>query len=268
MNKHKKHKGKPKVEPSRRNQNKWYFQDLQTPICEQVWKIGQQYYNLMQDPQARPRHRIKNPAALVKLLYWIFLTGSRQQEAFLEPYPRLTIVNKDNETRAIIWHVNEKHKKAGKRDEVQAMIPIFDEWEQKMWNFVTSGGTEFEASQIFQYDSWKSSANNNITAIFKANFKTTLIDPETRKSYKNMGISPHQLRHMRSYNVLINHEMYKNRELVKLWFGWSSDLMISYYAHVRDIMGLMDQEKMLKSSGMLTNFKIDANKVFISPMKP
>lgn len=246
--------------------NRWYFHNRQDP-CKLVWELGQKYYDLMQDKKKRPRRRVKNPAALVKLLYWYWLTGAREREAFIKPYPKLSIINIENETRAIIEHINEKHWKDGQREVVRAAIPIFDEWEQSMWNFITDGGQETQAEKIFQYETWKSTEQSLITKLFKYAFKTTLVDPKNGNVYRNEGISPHILRHMRSYNVLFNHGMYKRgREIIKLWFGWDDDYMLDYYAHIKELMVISDQESILRKENLLTNFKIDASKyLFTAP---
>ena len=84
-----------------------------------------------------------------------------------------------------------------------------------------------------------------------------------------MGITPHILRHMRSYDVLINHKLHKNRELVKLWFGWTENKMLDYYPHVRDMLQVTDQEEMLRDldvykdeNGKQKNYPIELDKIF------
>lgn len=265
--------GETPYKPLRKNKNSWYFLNRKDP-CKEVWEMGQRYYLPYQkaletgDKSKLPRRRAKSPVALVKLLYWVYLTGARQQEAFRRPYPTISIVNKEGETRVISTHLNQKQKK--KDDRVVAVMPVFDEYEQKMWNFITDGGEETQAERIFMYKEWRSTNGDNISKLFKRAFKTSLInseDPE-EKVHRNEGITPHILRHMRSYNVLINHGMQRERELVKLWFGWKSDSMLDYYPHIRVMLAMEAQEDMLRKAGLLTDLKINDNKILTSIKGP
>jgi hypothetical protein len=245
--------------PLKHNSNEFYFHDRQSSICKQIWDIGQRYYLRMQEPVGRPRHRVKNPAQVTKAFYWDYLTGARQQEMFLKPYPTLDIVNKDGGTYAIVEHVNQKHKPP--RNSVVESIPIFDEWEQRMWNFITDGGAETEADSIFKYKSWNSTKKAHISNLFKRNFKTDLESPE-RKVFWDAGINPHILRHMRAYNILIEHKV--PREYVITFFGWDSQYMLDHYADIRKMMNITNQEKYLRENKLLTGLRIDAGRVFTS----
>ena len=243
----------------------WFFHNREELICKQVWEIGQTYLRRMNNPKGRPKNRIKNPVHLVKVMYWIFLSGARQQEAFAKPYPTLSIVNKDGGTYVVITHVNEKHKnRNGLKDVTTSTIPIFDVWEQKMWNFITDGNTQTEASEMFGYRLWKSTENSAISYLFSRNFKTDLEDPEDHKVHKKAGILPHILRHMRTYNVLIDHNMRKYRDIVQIWFGWNDQYMIDYYAHIRELMDRGKQIQTLQEGGVLTDLRVDAGMVFTS----
>jgi len=240
--------------------NMWYFHNRSELICKQIWFIGQAYYERMQEPKNRPTHRIKNPVQLIKLFYWIYLTGARNQEAFKKPYPTLDIVNKEGETRVIITHVNSKHKGPNNTaDTVTEMIPILDEWEQKMWNFSTDGNQESQAAKIFGYGAWKSYRKNNITSLFIKNFRTALESPE-KEVFKNEGIRPHILRHMRTYNLLSDHRV--PRDLAQLWMGWDSQYMLDYYAHIRQVMDSSKQLDILREKNLLTNLKVEGSKLF------
>ena len=241
--------------PLRRNRNLWYFHDRETLICRQVWEIGQDYLRRMQEPKGRPRHRIQNPVQLTKLFFWLFLTGARQQEAFLSPCT-LDIINntQDGGTYVTITHRNQKHKEH-KGDTVTQVMPIFDEWEQKMWTFITDGNRESEPGKIFGYENWKSTKKSNITALFKTNFRTTLETPD-KKVHRDAGIAPHILRHMRTFNVLHNHHV--PDDLAQVWFGWDTKYMIDYYAHIRAVMSTRNQLGMLSRAGLLTGLRIEA----------
>jgi len=254
--------------PLKQNRNMWYFHNT-TDLSKQIWELGQGYYKRMINPESKPKHPIKNPASLVKLLYFLFLTGARQQEPFLEPFPIVEIVQKPEWTYVVITHVNEKHP-GQKVNTVIETIPIFDEYEKKMWEWITDYGSAKDGESIFRYKAWKSTRKNNITALFNKNFTTTLEDPN-HKVHKNEGISPHILRHLRAYHVLIRHNV--PREMAQIWFGWDNQNMIDYYSDIRNVMKVSDQEKMLERSGLLHdkegkpkfNYKIEVPNIFTAP---
>jgi integrase len=255
---------KPKKEeggyhPIRNSRNVWFFHNRQDLICKQVWEIGQKYYERMQDPERKPHHRVKYPALLVKVFYWIFLTGARQQEAFQQPNS-LDISTVDGKTYVTIKRHNEKHRAHG-GDEITAVIPVFDEWEQNMWNFITDGGQETQMVHILNLKLWGSIKKDNITLLFKHNFKTSLQEPKGT-IHHDEGITPHILRHMRCYNVLHDHNL--RRSTAQIWFGWDNQLMLDYYAHIRAVTTTKDQLKALVEDGQLTELRIDASKAFTS----
>lgn len=247
-------KNPDRYRPEKKYRSLWYLADSRD-ICRQIWEIGQEYYKRMQDPGKRGRHHIANPAHFTKLFYWLYLTGARQQEAFLEPRPTLEIVNKEGGTYIILQHVNQKHKQSnGAREIVTATIPILDIWEQKMWNFITDEGLSTNAEEIFRYDLWKSTNKANITGLVKHSFFTNLKD-ENGKVHKGEGIFPHMLRHTRAYNLLINHNIPK--ELVKLWMGWKLEDMLYYYAQIARIIQVEDQLEILKDRRLLTDLRVE-----------
>jgi hypothetical protein len=259
------HRIQKRPEPRRKNRNKWYLQNQKDP-CREIYELGQEYIHKMEDPKERPRRRMKNPVALVKLFYWLWLTGGRQQEAFKKPYPTITIAGRGDKVAVISTHLNQKQK--DKKDEVVATIPVFDEWEQAMWNFITDGGREEQGENIFQYKSWHSTANNNITQLFKYAFTTTLIDPDDpdpkTRIHRASPLIPHILRHARAFNVLMNHGMRDDKTLVKKWFGWKSDAMLDYYPNIGKVLSTEDQMDILEKEGKLTNLKIDASELLTS----
>ena len=248
--------------PAKKNKNTWRFHNIAN-ISQEVWKAGQEYMYKMQDSSQRPRRRNKNPALVTKVFYWLYLSGARQQEAFKKPYPTLRFQAKADEAWIEVSHLNQKRKK-DKKEVISYILPIFDEFERSMWNFISDGGQETKAENIFKYNDWTSTSQSNISHIFERAFKATLVntDDPDRRPIKDEGIPPHLLRHMRAYDVLVNHSI--NKTDVQKMFGWKSDIMVYYYADINEMLTKEEQLKRYREAGVLTNLTIDAGKNLIS----
>jgi integrase len=83
---------------------------------------------------------------------------------------------------------------------------------------------------------YNSSLFVGITQKFKM-FKMSITDGATIK--ESNSIVPHMLRHMRTYDMKINHG-YSNSFVQKV-FGWKKEDMVSYYADVLHMLGIQDQ---------------------------
>ncbi len=243
----------------KKKKNDWFFADLSINICQQVWDMGQAYYRKLQDPKTRPRRLSKQPVQLIKYFYFLFLTGSRLMEGIIEPRPIIQVLDEAGFTIIKITKVNEKHFRSdGSREVITSTMPILDEYEQKMWNFITDGGLLSNPEDIFKWSNWESLENSQISEMITNNFKIDLKEPETNKVFKGIGIVPHILRHMRAYNLMVNHKIPK--DLIIKWLGWDNDDMLYYYVHLESMLGEAEQRKILRENNLLTNLKIDGAK--------
>jgi len=126
-----------------------------------------------------------------------------------------------------------------------------------MWVLITDGGLALSASEIFRFQEWKSIKKENLSCLIKTNFRADLRDTRG-KLHRESGITPHILRHMRAFSVVVNYGV--EVPLVVKWFGWTDQRMLYYYAHIRTKLSTRNQVEMLKRSNMLTNLPIDLGK--------
>ena len=243
--------------PISRNMNHWYFADLSKNVSEQVLAIGEAYNKRVKDGSIK--HMNGHPVQLLRYFYFLYLTGSRLMEPMCTPSPSIVLSNTEGKVYIEVQKVNEKHRSPdGKeRDVIVQALPVFNEAEQRMWNFITDGGMLLSAEDIFELHNWNSTTKYNMSLLIKANFKADLRDPNG-KLHKSQGITPHILRHMRAYSVIVNYgaEVPYAVEL----FGWHDERMLYYYAHIRGRLHVNTQVEMLKRGHLLTDLKIDMGK--------
>jgi len=237
----------------RRNCNNWYFSN-QSDICKQVWDIGQAYLTKFKDDKTKPHRHNWFPVQLTKYFYFLYLTGARLNEPFLKPGIELNTGFQDGYSYMQVTRVNEKHftRQTANREVIAAIMPIFDIYEQQMWNFITDGGNVFNTEQIFKFSEWGNVADDRISRLVKRNFKTNLRD-EAGNVHKNAGITPHILRHMRCANLILHRV---REELILRWIGWADKRMMYYYAHIKRILDVRNQTQMIKADGIGTNLRL------------
>lgn len=243
--------------------NKWTYADLSKNISQQTWEIGQAYIVRFRDEKTKPRHLNAYPVQLVKYFYFLYLTGSRLMEPVCEPRPQINIINKDGKVYIAIHKVNEKHKAldGSGREVIDQALPVFNQYEQSMWNFITDGGMVTDTADIFKFDKWRSRTKHNMNCLLKTNFRTNLRD-ENGRVHIDYGITPHILRHMRAFNVIVNYGV--EVPLAIRWFGWTDQRMLYYYAHIRKALNIGSQVEMLKRGNLLTSLNIDLAKAVSS----
>ena len=228
----------------------WSLADKKTLTCQQIWLIGQIYYDKMQIKKGRARHRIKHTAQLLKLFYWLYLTGSRPTEAFSQP---LSI--QIDGSYINIKKANARHK--GEKTQIIMAMPIKDEYEKNMWNFITDNGIITEAKHIFIYDKWKSTASNNISALFAKNFIANLEDQD-KKIHKNQGIIPQILRYARLRNLILEHHV--DERVLEQYFGCNIKLMRSKAPQeLCRALDFQEQKKILERANQVPTLKLGAN---------
>jgi len=240
--------------------NDWVLADL-TDISRQIFQIGEEYRLMTLGKGNKPRHMNKHPQQLLKYFYFLYLTGSRLMEpAGVErEKPSITIFNNPDGVWVQISKVNAKHKAPNgvDRQMITQVFPIFDEWEQAMWNRITDGGTQTNIDEIFQLKDWPSTKQDIISDLIKHNFKANLRDPNG-KLHRDTGLIPHILRHMRTFNVVIERGV-PDAQVVR-WFGWTNSRMIYYYANMRQILEAKSQLELLKRTNHLTKLSVDLGK--------
>jgi hypothetical protein len=250
----------PGREPKARS-NRWVFANLQDNVSKQVYDIGEAYRATLGLRRKRKdgSHRNGHPVQLLKYYYFLYLTGSRLREPLEEPAPTIEIINEGGLVHVEIHKVNLKHKAQDGQGHavMEQAFPVFNEWEQKMWTYITDGGLAVRADEIFKFKEWKSTSKQNLNCLVKSNFRTNLRDTKG-KVHRNAGITPHILRHMRAFNVTVNYGV--EVPLAVKWFGWTDQRMLYYYAHIRERLNVRNQLDMLKRSGHLTNLAISIGK--------
>jgi hypothetical protein len=235
----------------RKNRNNWYFADKKLPISQQVYQIGKAYYDRMQVKQGLPRHRIKNPAQLVKLFYFLYLSAARPTEALSKPLS-IEIVHEANKDYVNIKHRNLRHK--GEKAETYMTIPILDQAEVDMWNAITDYASVSEAEHIFSFKDWKSLVQNNITCLFTKNFITNLEDPIEKKLHKAQGIPPIVLRYMRFKSLVLEHNC--PDRLLSTYFGCDLRQLREKHPDMNKVLDLKEQKEMLVRANLMPNLRL------------
>ena len=259
----KKHKAS-KAKPKRHNKNNWYFNNRED-VCAEVWKAGERYMTLFQDKSTRPRRHMKYPALLTKYFFFLFLSGSRCMEPVLSENMQLEVRSDSGVNYIYIKRVNEKHTEAnGERQQIEVIVPIFCEYERKMWKYITTSGKEMNTKQIFQFEKWGMLKHDKLNK-YISNFRVDLRD-NNNTLRKECRLTPHILRHMRAFNMLINHRAPDS--LIVGIMGWSNTQMLYYYAHIRNMLRQENMLKLARESGFMNKkFNLEGPDV-VSSMYP
>lgn len=254
-------RAKEKKEPNKHRSSKWVFADTKTNISKQVWFIGQAYLERARATEKGKKIRHKNgyPILLAKLFYITYLRGSKLMDTIKKPFS-INTVNTEN----LSWiEIKEKE-----HEETIQVFPIFhtnspddsNEYEQLMWNLITSGGTIRTSKEIFHFNEWKSLKKENISGLLKRNFKCNLKDTEG-KLHRNAQITPTILRSMREFSVVFNYNV-RDVDLLIQWFQWADARPLYYYTHVKEKLDSNPKMQLdrLKNANLLTNLPIDFGK--------
>lgn len=235
--------------------NNWYLSNLQN-VSKTIFEIGKQVR--LEGFETQAKNRYANRAGLVKLFYFLYLTGSRVGEGIRPPMPKATIDDYQGRTIIKILKQNEKHfMTADKtvREIMTQQIILEDEWDTQMFNYIFDDGATPNLSflQSFQcstglsqedYDRHRKQISNLIESNFKTDLTDGTYDNEGKlKIYKKAGIVPHILRHLRTYNLLINKG--HDEKYVQSYFGWNTADMIDTYLYIKNKLREMDQLQLL-----------------------
>ena len=230
--------------------NQWVFANTSQAISRQVFDMGQLYLQRCRNPKIRPKHLNAYPVQLVKYLYFLYLTASNLMEPVSEPSPKIEIIGSEGKFYVAIHKISHKNKQPVEQD-----LPIFDTTEQMMWNFITDGGINLNATDIFQFNQWRSKSKHNLNCLVKTNFRTILKDEKGHR-HPNAGITPSILRYMRILSIIRDYEI-RDLAIVATWLGWKDLRMLYYHPAIRSALVIKSQPAFLKRSGILTNLNVD-----------
>lgn len=239
--------------------NNLYLSDMKD-VSKSVWKIGRNFF------EGRNPH-VKYPGNLRKLFYLTYLTGSRIGELVREPYPLLQIYELEGIHVMSVKKLNEKHfttreplnqnepvvrvgghvlrrklnLETSIRQQITQNLPIDNEYEARMWNYVTRDYTQLNTRAWLQsFGGYKS--RESISHRFSRLFKANLMD-EKGNAYPNHGINPHMLRHLRAYNLV--QKGYEER-LIQQYFGWVSRDMLYHYTYIKRLIEDKEQREIVR----------------------
>jgi hypothetical protein len=168
-----------------------------------------------------------------------------------------------------ITHVNLKHFQDSKHtvhDTTKGIVPNCCEYSVRMWRLITDNFSQVYIPTILglgdtyqmrdkkgnlldkEYPLWPGA--NGVSNLIKRHFKILMTNPSTGKN-KTIGISIHGgCRHMRAYNLLIQHS-YPISYIQKLG-GWDKPAMVTdYYASIKARLSELEQIELLERSGLL-----------------
>ncbi len=213
------------------------------------------------------------PTILTKLFLFLYLAGARLGEALHSD--RIIAYEKVHKGRRIAYieKINEKHfinpsfkclecgvelpsrskmkahledyhrgssrgfKVLGERGKSVANLPL-EGYDAKRWDDIMRGvqderglGKKFAKLGGYQ-------AAANLSQVLKHNFRANMTDD--KNIYEDHGITPHNLRHLRAYNMLINKGY--PPELIQAYMGWARKDMLEHYVYI---------QKQLKTAGQL-----------------
>jgi hypothetical protein len=233
------------------NKNQWFFTDLSN-VSRKIYEIGRA--TAAQAYSGKGKNRFQDTPALVKTFYLTFELGERIGENLQTPRPRVVSVFPFKGINIVkIERVNEKNfehykvgapnkigrptfKGVGNREVITVNIPIDEEYDNKIWSYIFDNGSSMNLDFLKVFGGYENRAR--LSQLIERNFRANLTDGE--KIYKNAGITPHILRHMRDYNLRVN-KGYPPESVQKI-IGWHNEKMMHYYLMINKT--LKDEEQL------------------------
>lgn len=209
----------------RTNRNQYKLTDMSN-ISKTIFEIG----NAVRiKGHTAKRYNFNDLPALTKLFYATYLTGWRIGEAVCEPQPRVVEVFAYKGYNFVqVERCNEKHFVRGKREILTSNILVEDEWDAQMFQYCFDGGVNMNFSNFL--NRFRGFSSNHLTLLIKRNFKANQITEDGLRTIKEAAISPHQLRHWRTYSLRVNHG--HEPESVQRIMGWRDPKFVNYYSAV------------------------------------
>ena len=141
--------------------------------------------------------------------------------------------------------INEKHDVGLKKSIMIQNIPIVDESDQAIWNYITDSGTNFNLQPVFEVFGAYSQRNRiNLSRSLTSAFKTDLTDGN--EVFRGAGIPPHVLRHLRVYNLKFNRGY--DLDFIQALLGWKKKDMFEHYVYISKMLRDKEQLQVLERS--------------------
>lgn len=238
----------PIIALGKKNKNQYFFTDLGN-VSKQVYEVGKNtrersYLNM--GHQGTP---VKDLVGLIKLFYFLYLTGARIGEMLRDPKPKiLQTFSYKGYTFVKLQRVNEKnfdkyeitgqnsrgrpiYKGIGDREILTVNIPIDDAYDKLMWDYIFDNGANLNVNFLGDFGGYGD--RSRISHMISNNFRANLNDGE--RIHKQSGITPHMLRHMRDFNLRVN-KGYEPESVMKI-IGWHNEKMMRYYLLINKTLG-------------------------------
>ncbi len=206
-------------------------------ILKAVKDLEQKYNMLGSGKKWKGRH-FKRPADLERYFLWVYLTGSREGEPFLRPYPEISISKPRNlpfQVVKVVRPIEKAFDKKGQHEMIEQNIPIFDATEEEMWRRVLDDFEIFDLSDLFKsmskhyYCRDGKTPSGNLSSIVQRNFRADQRS-EDGKLLRNAPLLIHSLRHHRVYALKLERGM--NDDLITSLIGWRDSRMVNHYAYI------------------------------------
>jgi|SRR5271157_487914 len=226
----------------------WFLADL-TDIDKQIFEIIQNFMNRTK--------AFRNKSLWAKYAIFLYLSGARRSEPFLSN-PTISKNSEDGITFYNITRTNEKHfvGKMQKREKIPQVFRAWNKYELALFNYLLDNKDRItidfslllppRSRKILQTEDGEKYRDltvlrnimHDISQRFSGMFKANITNGE--KIIKNGGIVPHQLRHIKAYELWINKNL--PPALIQRLIGWKKLSMLEYYSYISKAM----QEKEMK----------------------
>jgi site-specific recombinase XerD len=231
-------------------------------MSEFIYELGQKYLDKVREKTENEK-RIGSASRLVSVLYFLYLTGARVSELFIKP-PKINLVYDPSSKYFFIEveRVNEKHfvlgaDKQKEREVIVQEFPLNDEYEVRMWGFITN---DFIAGKEYTFDLSNfikgKSKRQTIRILLSRAFEVPLKNPVSGE-VKLEPLTPHVLRHARAYNLRIEQRL-ADLDVVRT-IGWRNPYQLYNYV---DILQGINREEIRKNL-----IKIYQERGYINPKK-
>ena len=218
-----------------------FFLTNMSNISKSIYEIGKKKRGEIY--LRKGKQQFHNYSAMVKLFYLTYLTGARIGEMIRnDPAPKAEVIGYKGYTIVKITRQNQKNFQKSdktKREIIISNFPVDEEFEVLMWTYIFDNGTNNNLDFLASFGGYEK--RSAISHLIESNFRTDLTDGE--KIYKQAGISPHILRHLRDFNLRVNKGY--PREVVKKLIGWHTEDMMDYYLQTTKTLRDMEQLQML-----------------------
>ncbi len=247
-----------KVAEKRRYSNAFWLTHL-SDISKTIYETGLRY----KEWAMKYRKRQRSLVSKIRLFYFVYLTADRISENIREPQPTIRLSSLKGNDIVIINRVNEKHfTKDGNREVIPEYLYVNGIEERLMWEYIFPDDVipekEYSISYFMDKLLTKKSIDTDRTKLahIMSHFKADMTDGIN--VYKDHGFTPHQLRHLRVYNLRFNWGY--DWDLIRVWLGWDSEAMKEHYVYIRKQIKTEEQLAILKKyMDMPTHAKLDVS---------